>query len=271
MQAIRETPLYRRQVEKGTFPVLDRIEARTGLDVRKDWDEFLIASDGKDALAMVRGRFSKSELEAKLAQNGATKSIQSGTAVFSGNDAAVAFPSSTIALAGTVPAVTAALAANTGLPDALSERLAEVPRMAHLWAVTAGGLPPFPVVEGTNLGNLARIYNSIESAIFWADLREGLALHMKARCSDEEMAGQVHTALRGFVGVGRLSAGKGREDLVRLYDSIVVNKDKDKVILSAEMPLSVAEELFTFLQKSAKASASEGESRRPDSSSRRPR
>jgi hypothetical protein len=57
----------------------------------------------------------------------------------------------------------------------------------------------------------------------------------------------VHDALRGLVGLARLSTNTSEMDLLRLWDAVNVNQDQDMVRIRADLSPDLTEKLFTYL------------------------
>ncbi len=255
MGDMRRTPLYEKFVAGQKVPLLERFAAETGLDPRRDLEEFLIASDGKQVLAMVRGKFKKSELEQKLIVAGSGTATYKGHTLLGRDGNVVVFKGEGIVLAGPEAGVRAVLD-QTGpqtLPEVLAQQLASLPRQPHLWAITSGGLPPLPVPDVGNLGNLNRVYASLESAVFWADLSSGMKLHVSAQCADETGAKQIYGALRALVGLGRLSTPSDRQELLQFYDGIDIQRQGQSLRLTANLPEDVVEILIRSFSNGARA------------------
>ncbi|MGH9659953.1 MAG: hypothetical protein ACRD96_15495, partial [Bryobacteraceae bacterium] len=116
----------------------------------------------------------------------------------------------------------------TGLVD----RARALPASAHVWAVSSGfaGGPAMP--EAGNLANLGRIFRAIENFTLHADLRDGVAGTLNGQCKTELDAKNLSDAVRGLVGMGRLSVPENQPELLRLYDGIKVDQQQRSVIVN---------------------------------------
>lgn len=246
--ALRSTEFYRRWVVARPQPRLDEFASRTGLDPRKDIWELLIASDGKSAVAMARGKFSPAGLEPSLAQAGAQRFAYKGYTLVGSEQAAVVFMNASTALAGPAAALRATLdRRETGAkpPKALLDRVATIPAISQVWAAATGPFDKFdlPVSRTGNLSIPTQIFGSIQAVTAWADLRQGVDLVAKIEGSTPSDAKRVHDTLRGLLGMGRLSTADGERELLRLYDSISVEQKDQAVSVNANIPIDFIEKL----------------------------
>src|SRR5690349_21781021 len=66
MEKLAATQFWRDYVNKGRVPMLEQFRKRTGLNPEKDIWELLVASSQKEAVMLIRGKFSEMGLEPKL-------------------------------------------------------------------------------------------------------------------------------------------------------------------------------------------------------------
>lgn len=248
IEALEKTPTYRKYFENRSFPQLDEFAKHTGLDPRKDIWDLLVCSNGHDAVVMGRGKFSAGDLEPRLTRDGATRLGYRGYTLFGNEQAAVLFMSGSTALFGPTPALRQVIdernGARAGIPAPLDALLKTLPADSQFWAVYAGGSFRLPVREDSNLANINRMIQSVEKGTLSADLRNGLALASTATCATQADAKQVHDALRGLIGIGRLSTPDNQPDMLRIYDAIQVTQDQQKVLVSINVPQDLADEFL---------------------------
>jgi hypothetical protein len=72
-------------------------------------------------------------------------------------------------------------------------------------------------------------------------------LQADIKCVSKEGAQRVHDALRGLVGLARLSTNTSNMDLLRLWDAVDVDQDQDMVHVRADLSADLTEKLFTYL------------------------
>jgi hypothetical protein len=247
---LRSTEFYRRFVLSRPQPQLDDFVKRTGLDPRKDIWELLVASDGKSMLAMARGKFSPAGLEPTLLEGGAKRFPYKGYTLIGSEEAAVVFMNATTALAGPASALRATLdrrETGSAPPKALLDRVAAIPASSQAWVVATGPFDKFnlPVSKTGNLSIPSQMFGSIQSVVAWMDLRAGLDFTGSIEGATSEDAKRVHDAVKGLIGMGRLSTPDGKRELLRLYDSIEVQQQERAVRVKAKIP----NELIDSLQR----------------------
>ncbi len=246
--ALRSTEFYRRFVLSRPQPQLDDFVKRTGLDPRKDIWELLIASDGKTAVAMARGKFSPAGLEPTLTQSGAQRFPYKGYTLLGSEEAAVVFMNASTALAGPAPALRATLdrrEAGNKPPKALLDRVATIPATCQVWVAAMGPFDKFnlPISESGNLSVPAQMFGSIQALTAWADLRSGVDASATVEAATPADAKRVHDALKGLIGMGRLSTPDGKREMLRLYDSIGVEQKDRSILVKAKIPMELIDKL----------------------------
>jgi hypothetical protein len=250
MDAVRKTPFYAKYVAGSPQPWLDKFVEETGLDPRKDLSELLIASNGKDAVVIARGKFNESDLSAKVEKEGAQRIPYKGHTLIGNEHGALLFMNSTTAVAGRpaqLRSIVDQFGRSTGIPAPLRTKVDFLPANSQLWAVALGGFQKLPVPKTGNLSNLGRMLAMLESATVAADLRSGINITAQGRCPTEKDATTLESALRGLIGLARLSTPDNRPDLLRFYDAIQVNREQNSVRLNADIPLDLFDKLLKSL------------------------
>ncbi len=249
VEAVRTTQFYKRHADE---PALSEFSKITGLDLRKDVWELLLVFEPSGSVVMARGKFSPGfgGLEPQVLE-GAPRTPYKGYTIIGNEEASTAFLNSSTAVAGTAHAVRGIIdrrSASRGIPPALDEEIRKLPPGPHIWAVSAAGFTGLPVPREGNWANLGRILGLLEAGSLGIDLHNGVELSATASCASEENARLLHDALRGFVGLGRLSAPPNRPELIRLYDSIQIGRRQRDVALSAALPADLAETLIPMIR-----------------------
>ena len=249
---IRETEAYRKFVAERRSATLDAFVRDTGLDPRKDVWEILVAHTGKHPVLLARGKFSPTGgLEPRL-REGAPRRLYKGYTLIGDERASIAFVNSSTAVAGPAPAVRLALderGKSSGIPAAVLEKMKTLPPASQAWAVSVAGPGdiPLPVPLTGNLANLARLFRSIEGGTAGADFRNGLDAEAALTSPDASAARQIHDALRGLIGIGRLSAPDNQRELLRFFDAIQVSQEERTVRVRASIPLDLLIAFESFL------------------------
>lgn len=250
---LRTTAIYQKDFATRAWPQLDTFQQQTGVDPRKDISEVLYCSNGKDpGVLMVNGHFSVKDLESRLQQNGATATPYKNHQLYGNTKGSVTFLNPSTAVAGSNAALRQAVDAydnkTGGIPAGLKPVVDKVPKGAQFWAVFNGLSVHLPFESGTNLGNVNRLVRSVESGVFSADLHSGFNFHASGTCDNDADAKQVHDALKGIIGFGRLSTPSDKPELLKVYDSIAVDQNGRVVDISANIPQDLAEHFLSMLK-----------------------
>ena len=248
LDALRNTPVFQKYFANRTFPQAEEFNRVTGVDLKKDVWQLLLCSNGKDSLLLARGKFSPSDLEPKFEKEGVERMGYKGFKMFGNEQAAVLMINSTVAIAGP-PAGLRALVdnKNTKRPDApavLVERLQALPPNSQFWAVYAGGPVRIPVPDDSNLANVNRLLQTVKAGSLSVDFRYGIDATATGLCGTEKESQEVLTALRGIVGLGRLSTKENQTDLLRLYDSIIIDGSGREARLKANIASELVEKFL---------------------------
>ncbi|MGI8743593.1 MAG: hypothetical protein ACR2NN_13685 [Bryobacteraceae bacterium] len=238
---VRNTPVYQKWLGQVALPQLNDFTKQTGLDPRKDLSQVLSCSNGKTAVLLARGNFNSKDLEPRLAANGAAKSVYKGVSLFSNDRWAVAFPDSSTAAAGTTPELKSLIdnrgSRTHGLSPALRAKVDSIGANNQIWAAVVGGLQGLNigVPEDSNLGSAIRLLQGIDTAAIGIDLRNGLDLQAEADCRTDRDAKRLNDAIRGLVGLGRLSTPDNQPDMLKLYDAVKVTQRQAHVQVVAQV------------------------------------
>ena len=240
MEDLRATPFYKKSVGQRSLPVLDSLAKETGLDPRKDIWELLFASDGTKTAILARGQFSSQGLEPRLERQGATRAPYKGYTLIGNEQGAVVFMNATTAVAGrpaTVRAIIDQRGRSTGLPPALKQKISAIPAGNQVWLVANGGFGELAKAapNAGNLANLARIMSMLENVTAAADFRAGLSMFATGVCRSDQDARSLGDALRGLVGLARLSTPSNDPDMLRVYDGIQVAQQQRTVRVDVKL------------------------------------
>jgi len=257
LEALRATPLWQKHVAAKPLAPLDELARDTGLDLRKDVADVLVASNSKDVVVLARGRFARAELEAALERRGAKRMPHRGATLIGNEETAVAFLSASVAVAGPAAVVRTVIdqRGRGGVPKALAEEAKGIPADSQIWGVSLGGLGQAAKAapQGSNLGNLAKFAELVEKTSFGADLRAGLNASGVITCRGEQDARTLSDALRGLVGLGRLSTPDSEPDLLRAFDGIQVSQQQRSVRINAQIAQELMDKLVARFSAGAAA------------------
>jgi hypothetical protein len=239
----RTTQTYAQLVAQQRLSVLDDFAKSTNFDPRKDVNEMLIASDGVDSVVLARGNF---KLQAPAELN---KSDYKGVTIYGGLTGSYAILDSTTAVVGSERGVRKAIdqkqSGRTG-PAVLLDRAKALPGSGQIWFVSNGfgTLPDTAAGLGGNLGNIGRVLKSLESATAIIDLRSGLDADVRGLCRTDPDAKMLSEAIRGMVGLGRLSVPENQPEMLKLFDGIKVEQTQRSVQLSLKIPTDLIDRLL---------------------------
>jgi len=254
LDALRSTPLYKSALAQRPLPGLDDLARRTGVDPRQDLSEVLVVSGGVNTAILARGKFAAQGGEPRIDLPGAKRTLYKGYTLIGNEEGAVAFMNASVVVAGRPAAVRAIIDArgrSSGVPPALKSKVGEIPAASQLWLAATGGFNQFAKAapQSGNFANAARIFSMLESVTAWADLRSGLQLSASGLCRTDQDARTLSAALRGLVGLGRLSAPPEQPDLLRVYDAIQVDQQQRSLRLSVNLPQDLLDKAVAAFQQ----------------------
>lgn len=254
MDALAKTPTYQKHFSSVVFPGAEAFVQATGVDPQRDLWQLLAASNGKQFVWLVRGRFSNGGAEPRLNLPNSRRLAYKGYAI-TGNDAfGLAFLNASTAVAGGLDAVKLVLDGRerSGPTPALMALLRTVPRQAQLWAVGLGPLPELGAVvpkDGAWI-NADKLFASLRSFALYADLSSGLELHARGLTASDEEAQRLTAAMKGLVGFARLSTPSQDAELLRAWDAVKVRQDGPSAQVEATMDQALLEQLWNFIGSS---------------------
>jgi hypothetical protein len=253
LDTIKATPLYKRHEGQLNLPFLKAASERVGLDPRKDISVILLAWRGAQPLAIVRGRFSSSELGPKLTSLGARETRHNGTPLFvSDGGESLFFPEKNVLIAAPVEALRPVIDAgrNGRVPNDIAARMQTLPGSAQLWAVSTQGLGLSRVPMRSDIDSaLSNIVGYVTGGIMGMTIDAGVHLQADLSCISNQGAQRVHDALRGGIGLARLTTKDDELDLLRVYDAIRVDQDQQTVHVRADLGPELADKLIAYLPK----------------------
>ncbi len=257
LEAIRRTGTYQKNSALLDLPRLDEFARQTGVDPRKDLSAILSVSNGKGGALLARGNFTPADLERRLKKQGASVIDYQGVKLFGDERNAVAFLSSRTAAAGSTSILKSIVdtRGRQGMPPALAARIRSIPGGSQLWAAFIGGVQGlnFTIPANSNLGGIMRAFKGMDSATLGVDVRNGFDLNAEALCNTANDARHLHDALKGIVGLGRLSTPDNRPELLKLYDLIKVDQNQTQVLVTARIPPDLVDKFLSLWLKPSKS------------------
>jgi hypothetical protein len=247
--------------------------AETGLNPAKDVDVLVIATSPRtnlgseaDVLVIAEGRFNAEKLTSAAISRGATK--KNGYLTMpeeDGDHPAVAFPSSSMVIAGTERAVVAALAAraNGGTAfrsaNGLALDLGRIDSKATAWALVdvtraarlaKGG--SIHTGKGQSGDALGAALKSLSTLAVWAtDTGDSLQLGAVGVSADGETLQLLEDTARGALSALRLAIKDKSPDLVSVLRRFDVSRKDDYLMVEGTIPASTIRELMAKKRASA--------------------
>lgn len=252
IEKLKTAPLYQRHEKALDFPLFDASVQRLGFDPRRDITDLLFASDNKTGALMARGHFQPKEIEAKLQASGLQRRPYKSFTLLGDDRNSLVFLKGGMLLAGSSKEVRSALDFKDSgageVPEELQERLRTLSKNDQIWIVSRQGLP----LAGTPMRSevqsaLANIVEYIRGTTAGLAVDNGAHLQANLTCISAEGAHRVHDAIRGGIGLARLSTKDNENDLLKLYDSIQVDQDGSLVRVRADVSGDVADKFLNTL------------------------
>lgn len=240
-----------------------------GLEPSKDVDVLMVATYPRtnlgteaDVLIAADGRFNVDRLTKALAARGAVKKnnyyvLPDDAEKAHGETGAVAFPDSTLVVAGTERAVIAALAARanggTGFFTAnpLGHDTARIDPNATAWAIIdvtrAQRLAHAPHVSGSGGGKeaLSAAMKNLSTVAIWAtDTGDSLKLGALGFSNDAETLDLLEDTVRGALAALRLAVKDQSPDLVPVLRKFDVSRSDNTIAINGTLPASTIRDLM---------------------------
>jgi hypothetical protein len=249
---LRTAPLYSSHKEQLKLPQLQAFSERTGIDPTRDLSEILITWSGKQFLVMARGHFSQEKVGPKLQSLGARRRSYKNYALFGEDRNSVVFIHDGLLLAGSDQALHEAIDGRGRSHEAssveLRRRLESVPKADQLWAVSIGGLPVSGIPMRSEIDSaLSNIVGVVNGAAMGIGIDTGIHLLADVSCISDQGAQRVRDALRGGIGLARLTTKDNQLNLLRLYDSVRVDQENALIHVQADLAPDLANELLAYI------------------------
>jgi hypothetical protein len=211
-------------------PVYTQFRDRLPREVRpyeSEATEIVIAGSGGDeSLILARGKFDKQRIE-----RDSKNTPPGGELAFLANDLiAIGRPAGIESARG----------------RAGSALTAKIPAAAHIWAVTNGGLP-IDLPERSNLSNLSRLSQDLKLGVLGIQVTDAVRADLLTEFQAPKSAEQMQTALRGFIGLARLSTPDDQPHYLQALDAIQIQRSESQVTLTADWPPTLVDTVLKAL------------------------
>lgn len=241
LDRLQKLPYYDRLLSLGPSAGLSGFLTKTGLDPHSKLWELLLASNGKDTVAMLRGTFSPMGLEPQLQREGAKRIPYKGYMMLGDEKVAVLFVNSSTAVAGQPAALRSIVDHRSefdGIPAALMRQVETVEYATQIWAVSLSGFFPGLQESAGNWGNAGKLLERTRSFTFAATFNGDLRFDAKGECASSHDAGSLEGVARGMVAIGRFAARK-TPAVQSFYGAISVGRQDRTVTVRASVPAAV--------------------------------
>lgn len=250
----KASPFYKRHQGELNIPLLDAMSQRMGLDPRRDISDVLIAWNGKEPAVLARGHFDANSLEPKFASLGMRRIRYKTYTLFGDDRDALAFGKHDVAIGGPAAVVRSELdlgaSHDGGVPDELRPLLAAIPKRDQFWAVSRGQLPIGEMRLSSEIDSaLSNIVDYIGAATIGVGFDNDTHVAAQFICVSDEGAKRVRDALRGGIGLARLTTRDNELDMLRLWDSIQVTQDQQTIRVNADFSASLTDKLLANLRE----------------------
>ncbi len=247
---LEASPLYQSHKGQLNLAQLNEFTERTGVDLTRDLSEIVIAWNGEQAVALARGSFNQSKIQPKLKSLGVHQQTFQKYTLFGDAANSLVFIRDGLALAAPSQAVRNLINGNgeAGVAGELQERLETLPKSSEMWVVSRGGLPTTGIPMRSEIGSaLSNIVAFVSGTAIGVAIDTGIHLQGDLTCVSNEGAQRVRDALRGGIGLARLTTRDNQLDLLRLYDSIHVEQANAAVHVRADLPPDLANTVIGYI------------------------
>ena len=250
LDLLQKTPVYQKYFSTQNIPQIDEFAQKTGVDPRRNLWEVLFISNGKQSAVLGRGMFSD-ESEPRLdnlTRQGAKRFGYKGLNLVGDDKSAVLLVSPTVLAAGDTTFLKQMVDTrdkSTGPPAALAALIKDIPREAQFWGAYSGGPVSLPFEASGNLANASKVLSLIQQGSYYFDLRTGVNGVALGQSATDQDAQQLEGALKGLIGLGRLSTPP---DTQRIWDGFRVTEQNKQVKLYVDQPMELVEKLIGLAQ-----------------------
>jgi hypothetical protein len=249
MDALKNTDFYKRMLAAQKLPQLERFFVESGFDPRRDVKEILFAEVPQGSVLLARGTFRINEPILKD-----SKKVRHGEYTIVAVEASgFCILDSSLAVAGEIPAIEAALdewkSGTHTAAQPLIARVRSASESTQLWGVSTGAAgflaDNLPITSGGI--DFSKIFRGLEDTWLVADFSAGLRADIHGTAAREADAGSLRDAVKGLVGLGRLSVPEKQPELLKLWDGITVEQQGRSIVVRADIPQDLIDRLVQML------------------------
>jgi hypothetical protein len=249
MDLIKQTAIYKRMLATSSLTDMDQFAAETGFDPRRDVNDLLFVSTPSGSVMLARGTF---HVNAAALRNG--RRIRHGQyEIVDQGGGALCILDPTLAAAGDVRTLEAALdewvsGTHTGAQP-LVARLGGINPQSQIWGISAGaGNFLSEHLPGVSSGiDFSKVLRGLQDTWFQADFSTGLRADVHGTAATEKDAMSLRDAVRGIVGLGRLSVPENQSELLKVWDGINVDQQGRSISIRADIAQDLIDKLVQLL------------------------
>ncbi len=264
-----------RQMQAQGAQHLQQVASLTGFDPTRDVHELLIASNGvpgqKTGLILARGNFDANRIQsAAVAGGGSTINYKGTTLLLDPKQVhAVAFPDATLAIAGDIASVEAALDRQTAPappPAALLVQINQWSGSEDAWGIAN---LPFsalkPPATPSNPANAAvqNAFQNIQQAAGGVKFGTQIVYTGQAQADTPQNAASVASVVQFLASMAQLQAQQKNPQFASILTSLSVTASGNLVNLSLTLPEAQAEQVFQIHPHATPQSIHRAPRRRP--------
>ena len=249
MNEIRDTAFYREMVQQRKLPQVDEFARQTGFDPRRDVRELLFANTATGGVLLARGTFKVNEQTL-----GEAKRLRHGVyTVWAANNNGFCILDATLAVAGDVPSVFAALDEWTkGLHNGAQPLLAHAKTIDpadSLWGVSTGfaGFLANNIPHANAGIDFSKIFRGLQDTWFQATFANGFKALVHGATATEQDAINLRDTAKGLIGLGRLNVPENQPEMLRLWDGFEVFQQGRMVEIRVDIPQNLVDRLIQML------------------------
>lgn len=249
LERIKKMPIYKRLALDRMNPAIDRFAKETSFDPRENLYELLFVSNGKDGVVLAAGKFAKTlELRGGMDPGltlGGIKTSYKGYGLEEKGNSSLCFINTATAVAGTPDSIRKFIdrrEQHPAPPAELLKQVERIPSQYQIWALSLNGvdgvMPDIPLGE---FGKLKSMPVKLSRVTAVADVSLGFQTRIDAEAPDHKSAEQVYGALKGLLGVARLSTPDSQPEVLKALDGVTVTQLPQAVRVEADIPIDLIE------------------------------
>jgi hypothetical protein len=247
MNEIRTSAFYSELIQQNKLPQVDEFARETGFDPRRDVRELLFATTKSGGVLLARGNFQVKDFKG-------SKPLRHGVyTVWATNGAGVCILDKTLAAAGDVASVNAALDEWTSGAHAAAQpllaRAKQLDPAWPFWGVSSGfaGFLADNMPRAASGIDFSKIFRGLEDTWFGATFTSGFKGAVHGITATDQDAINLRDTAKGLIGFGRLNVPENQPDMLKIWDGISVEQEGRAISIRADIPQSPVDQLVRIL------------------------